>query len=105
MLLRFGGGAYVGVGGNSSSVNAVTAGALGSTNKAAMNYSVGGSNPMSVDLNAGAVATVAATDYTGTSVARLIIGGGPNGALNAPIARLRYYNTVLTNAQLQALTT
>ena len=26
-------------------------------------------------------------------------------ALNAPIARLRYYNTALTNAQLQALTT
>ena len=60
---------------------------------------------MNISANGGAVGNLATTDYTGIGVARLIIGGGPNGALNAPISRLRYYNTALTNAQLQALTT
>ena len=50
------------------------------------------------------------SDSSGTvtpGIDRLAIGGAVDGTqkINAPISRLRYYPTALTNAQLQALTT
>lgn len=61
-------------------------------------------NAFAACRNGGAVIS----DSSGTppTVNRLVIGcDGVQRAANAPISRLRYYNTALTNVQLQALTT
>lgn len=85
---------------NLDTANSATAGAA---RKAAVSY---GASTRSVCLNAGAVATSGTVAF-GATPAQLVIGSnfaGSSQFQNAPVARLRYYNTALINAQLQALT-
>jgi hypothetical protein len=63
-------------------------------------------NDYGTSVNGGAAATD--TTYTVPSPDRLIIGAAGyflGSRLNGYIRRIAYYNTRLTNAQLQALTT
>ena len=76
---------------------------IGTPSKQAASYNT---NDFRSCMNGGAVQS----DSSGTitpGIDRLAIGGAADGTqkVNATIARLRYYNTALTNAQLQALTT
>jgi hypothetical protein len=50
------------------------------------------------------VSSVASGNYSAMTKLFIGISAFSSSWLNAPIARLRYYNTALTNAQLQALT-
>jgi len=72
------------------------------TGKVALAYA---SNDARLCVNGGSI--VSDATFTAPACVALLIGADAigSGIWNAPIARLRYYPTALTNAQLQALTT
>ena len=89
-------------GGATTETSLVAAVSAGQVCKAAASYTAAG---MSASLNGGTVYTHSAT-VNGAVMTVLDVGlYDAANHLCAPISRLRYYNTALTNAQLQALTT
>jgi hypothetical protein len=72
-------------------------------NKVGMTYSRGTPNAVTLAANGGAIINGAPSNLP--TPTRITFGTGRNFALNSWLQRVRYWNTVLSNAALQAVTT